>query len=119
MLRVAITLAWGLVVLLPFVSLGRVLARSLDPSLLDDPPLLAGIGMRGIVFIGGWLNLAGVASARGLVILIVASIQATRSSHSEQEQRIQNWATPAHSTWGFPGEVLVLLLHVTDPAESA
>jgi hypothetical protein len=119
MLQVAITLAWGLVVLLSFVSLGRVLARALDPSLLDDPPLWAGIGMRGIDFIGGWLNLAGVASARGLVSLIVASIQATRSSHSERQEKIQNWTTPAHSTREFPGGVLVLLLHVTDPAETA
>ena len=74
MWQILLTLLWGLVVLASFVSLGRLLVRALDPPLLVDLPLTAGIGMAGMVFIGGILDLAHTASSGVLVALIVALV---------------------------------------------
>ena len=74
MWEVAVTLLWGLVVLASFVALGRLLARVLDRTLLLDVPLTAGIGMAAMVFVGGVLNLAHVATTSVLIALVVALV---------------------------------------------
>jgi hypothetical protein len=74
MWQVLAALLWGLVVLGSFVSVGRLLARGLEPSLLDRVPLTAGLGMAGMLFLGGILTLAHLATKGALLALIVGVI---------------------------------------------
>ena len=55
-------------------ALGRLLACALDATLLVDLPLTAGIGMAGMVFVGGVLNLAHIATTSVLIALVVALV---------------------------------------------
>ncbi len=72
--QLLLTLLWGLVVLGSFVTLGRLLTRALDPTLLGDASLAAGLGMAGMIFIGGLLNLAHLATSGVLMALTMALI---------------------------------------------
>ena len=67
-------MAWGLVVLLAFVSLGRIMARLARPDGDWDVALAAGWGMAGMVALGGWMTLMGLARAPVLVGLVITVI---------------------------------------------
>ena len=70
------SLAWGLVVLVAMMSLGRLIARFLLPTYRPDPFLAAGWGMAAMITLGGVLNMLGLATAPILVILICSIILA-------------------------------------------
>ncbi len=74
MISVLLNLLWGLVVTLSFAALGRILARGFWPERRDDFFLTAGWGMAGMVILGGFLNLFGLARASALVVLVIAVI---------------------------------------------
>jgi hypothetical protein len=57
-----------------FVALGRLLARTFDPTLVGDVPLTAGLGMAGMVFGGGLLNLAHFATSGVVLSLVVVLV---------------------------------------------
>ena len=61
-----LSLGWGLIVLLSFACLGRTIARVLAPGARRDLALETGWGMAGMVALGGWLNLLGLATAQSL-----------------------------------------------------
>ncbi len=67
-------LGWGLIVLLSFAALGRIIARVVQPAGSRDICLAAGWGMAGMTMLGGLLNLAGVATPSVLIVLIIAVI---------------------------------------------
>jgi len=67
-------LAWGLVVLVSFAALGRIIARVVQPSGSRDVFLATGWGMAGMTTLGGLLNLAGAATPSVLIVLVLAAI---------------------------------------------
>jgi len=72
MIALPLNLAWGLVVLLSFVALGRIMARVVRPAGSWDISMAAGWGMAGMVALGGWLNLLGLARASVLMALVLS-----------------------------------------------
>ena len=74
MIAHALYMAWGLVVLLAFVCLGRIMARLARPNGEWDIALAAGWGMAGMLALGGWLTLLGLARAPILAGLVVGVI---------------------------------------------
>lgn len=71
---VLLALGWGLLVLLSFAGLGRIVAGIVAPGSRRDLALEAGWGMAGMIALGGWFNLLGLATAqvlRGLVLLAI------------------------------------------------
>ncbi len=66
--------AWGLVVLWSFVAMGRLLARLAGIRTPGDIWLRAGWGMAGMVVVGGWLNLLGIARPRVSLALVLGAI---------------------------------------------
>ena len=74
MIALLLNLAWGLVVLLSFVALGRPMARVLRTTGSWDISMAAGWGMAGMVALGGWLNLLGLARASVLMALVLSVI---------------------------------------------
>jgi hypothetical protein len=74
MIAALLNLVWGLVVLLSFVALGRIMARVVRPAGSWDLSMAAAWGMAGMVALGAWLNLLGVAQASVLMALVLTVI---------------------------------------------
>ena len=74
MLAHALNMGWGLVVLLGFVCLGRIMARLAHPNGEWDVAMAAGWGMAGMVALGGWMTLLGLARPPFVIVLVVAVI---------------------------------------------
>ena len=70
----ALNMGWGLVVLLGFVCLGRIMARLAHPNGDWGVAMAAGWGMAGMVALGGWMTLLGLARPPFLIGLVVAVI---------------------------------------------
>jgi hypothetical protein len=74
MIAVLPHLSWGLVVLLSFAALGRLVARVVHPAGIPDTFLATGWGLAAMTILGGFLNLFGVATAPVLVALVLGVI---------------------------------------------
>ena len=71
-----ISLAWGLVVLLSLICLGRLITRLTLKTYQPDPALAAGWGLATMISLGGVLNLFRLATAPIVIILITTIILA-------------------------------------------
>ena len=69
-----LSILWGLVVALSFVSLGRIIARIVRTRIRPDFFLAAGWGMAGMTVLGGWLNLVAIAKSPVLIAFVLSVI---------------------------------------------
>src|ERR1700722_7035030 len=69
-----LNLGWGLIVLLSFAGLGRILARVTVPDGRPDLGLASGWGLAGMTILGGLLNLLGISRSSILIALVFAVI---------------------------------------------
>jgi hypothetical protein len=82
--------SWGLVLIVSFVGLGRLLNRILIPAFPAGWGQQAVFGMALSVIIGGWLNLLGIISPPVVLAIVLAGLMEIASALYRQRTRIIN-----------------------------
>ena len=74
MMPLLLSYAWGMIVLLSIVALGRIIARVVQPAVKWGFSLAAGWGLACMAILGGLLNLLGAARPPVLISLVISII---------------------------------------------
>jgi len=74
MLQIAITFAWGLLVLLSFIGWGRLVGRWIDREGRFDAGLCAGWGVAIVLFLGGVLNATRACGYTAIIAIVLLGL---------------------------------------------